>query len=128
MVFHNLADNNPTLKVLIYCIEQSGKVIELAGSKFGIESQPSKNIATGNAIWYGPYMMLPPGYYAVTISLKGGIINANESPNTPILYMNSNQAIPFSTPLLYSATIYANQLSNTSWTNYFVHPYYISLS
>jgi uncharacterized membrane protein len=94
----------------------SGRVGLGPSAKFRqiIFSQPvSDPNSITSAIWYGPYVTLPPATYVITANLSGSLAHDGNS-SQPILTMNGG---PFVVPPLYNISVYANQLSSTSWTN-----------
>lgn len=108
-------------------IGASGRVVKSADSKFGtvIESQKAENSSgNGQNIWYGPYYVFTPGWYNVTICLKGGLAAnlSGVSGNVPILRM---LAYVYGRPGYFNSYISSNQLSNSTWT-YFNYTIYVA--
>ncbi len=95
----------------------SGALVPDTGSECGdvIQSHPSSNLSgIGNSIWYGPYVTVLPGSYAVTVSLKGDF-PVPTSGNPPVILLDASAQ---GTGYWYYTSIGANQLSTQHWTNF----------
>ena len=100
-----------------FSLGASGALVSADGTRCGDEivSSPAANLSgNGHTVWFGPYMTLLPGQYAVTMSLKGGV-DAGKAGKTNILLLNGGGYGV--SPAWYSFNLNGTQLSATTWTN-----------
>jgi len=100
-----------------FALGPAGAVVPSTGTPCGaiVESrQASQVVANGAAIWYGPYITLLPGNYAVTISLEG-FVGGQGTGNEAILVLNANA---LGTDYWFDSVVRASELSTTHWTNF----------
>jgi uncharacterized membrane protein len=95
----------------------SGVLESAGGTECGseIESIPASNLSgNGHTIWYGPYITLLPGFYNITMSIKGGLY-AGKPPNADVAFVNGNGYGATST--WYAFNLNASILKTNSWTS-----------
>lgn len=74
---------------------------------------------TGN-VWYGPYIALPAGEYAVTLTLRAASTDSTllAEPNVSVLEVDSSG---FASPILFKSTYSWGTLSGGQWTQIRFH-------